>query len=329
MNETAAAPRPAEPRLLDRLRGALRTLHRSPRTEKAYVHWVRRFILFHGKRHPKDLAEAEVNVFLTHLAVAGRVSAPTQNQALCALLFLYRHVLERALGELAPVVRAPHRRRLPVVLSPEEIRRVLAESQGAERVYFTLIYGAGLRMTEGLHLRVKDLDFEQGVLVVRSGKGQKDRITVLPTSLQAALRDQLERARGIHGKDLAAGFGQVTLPYALAIKYPRAPAEWAWQYLFPADHRIFDPKTHQEVRHHLHERTVQRAFRAAVQRAGISRPATLHCLRHSFATHLLANGYDIRTVQELLGHRSLKTTMIYTHVLNRGGRGVRSPADLL
>lgn len=328
MTEAASPSRPAEPRLLDRLRSALRTLHRSPRTEKAYVHWVRRFILFHGKRHPKELGEAEVNAFLTHLAVAGRVSPPTQNQALCALLFHYRHVLDRQLGELAPVVRAPHRRRLPVVLCPDEVRRVLAESQGAEKIYFTLLYGAGLRMIEGLHLRVKDLDFEQGVLVVRSGKGQKDRITVLPASLQAGLRDQLERARGIHAKDLAAGFGQVTLPYALA-KYPRAPAEWPWQYLFPADHRILDPKTRREVRHHIHERTVQRAFRAAVLRAGISKPATLHCLRHSFATHLLANGYDIRTVQELLGHRSLKTTMIYTHVLNRGGRGVRSPADLL
>jgi integron integrase len=321
--------RSAEPKLLDRLRHALRTRHRSPRTEKAYVHWVRRFILFHGKRHPKELGEVEVNAFLTDLAVAGGVSPPTQNQALCALLFLYRHVLERELGELALVVRAPHRRRLPVVLSPDEVRRVLAQSEGPERVYFTLLYGAGLRMTEGLRLRVKDLDFDQGVLLARSGKGQKDRCTVLPSSLAADLRTQLERARAVHQKDLTAGFGRVTLPYALAAKYPRAPAEWPWQYVFPADHRVFDPKTQTQLRHHFHERTVQRAFRTAVLRAGIAKPATLHCLRHSFATHLLASGYDIRTVQELLGHRSLKTTMIYTHVLNRGGRGVRSPADLL
>jgi integron integrase len=275
------------------------------------------------------MAEPEINAFLTHLAVERKVSASTQTQALCAILFLYRHVLRIEIGELEGLIRAKRRRKLPVVLSVAEVKKVLGTMTGTPRLYAALLYGSGLRAMEGLRLRIKDIDFDSNEIIVREGKGRKDRRTVLPESLKPALRTHLDRVRAVHQRDLRDGWGEAPLPYALARKYPSAGRDWGWQYLFPASSRWRNRDTHQEGRHHLHERTVQRAFKAAVRQAGLAKPATLHCLRHSFATHMLANGYDIRTVQELLGHRNLKTTMIYTHVLNRGGRGVRSPADLL
>jgi integron integrase len=317
------------PKLLQQLSQALRARHMSRRTEQAYLHWSRRFILFHDKRHPRDLAEPEVNAFLTHLAVERKVSASTQTQALCALLFLYRHVLGIDLGDLGQLVRARRRRRLPVVLTRDEVRSVLAPTDGVYRIVLTLLYGTGLRLLEGLRLRVKDVDFSANQVTVRDGKGFKDRITMLPASIAAPLADHLRQVKKVHDRDLEDGYGRVFLPYALARKYPHAAAEWGWQYVFPATSRFHDPQGGTVGRHHLHETAVQRAFRQAVRRAGLVKHATCHCLRHSFATHLLQDGYDIRTVQELLGHRHLKTTMIYTHVLNRGGRGVRSPADAL
>lgn len=330
MSESASPDStPPPPKLLEQLTARLRARHMSRSTEKTYRHWVRRFILFHRKRHPAEMAEEEVNAFLSHLAVADKVSASTQNQALAAVLFLYRHVLGRDLGQLTGLIRARRRRKIPVVLSPEEVRAVFAQASGVEQLYLKLLYGTGMRVMEGLRLRVKDLDFSYDQITVRDGKGEKDRMTMLPTSLKPDLLEHLERVRALHQADLTAGFGRVALPYALARKYPRANAEWAWQWVFPASGRYQDEEANTERRHHLHERTVQRAFKEAAARARIGKHATLHCLRHSFATHILRNGYDIRTVQELLGHAHLKTTMIYTHVLNRGGLGVRSPVDLI
>jgi integron integrase len=316
------------PKLLDHLRLEIRGRQLSRRTEKAYAGWVRRFVLFHGKRHPREMAEAEVNGFLAHLAADRNVSSSTQTQALSALLFLYRHVLRKELSELE-ILRPRRRRRLPVVLTKEEVRAVLGELSGQHHLVATLLYGAGPRLLEALRLRVKDLDFERLQLTVREGKGGKDRVTMLPGRISPTLKDHLAAVRRLHQRDRAQGFGRVELPGALARKYPQAPAEWPWQFFFPAPNRYRIAATGEERRHHLHERAVQKAFKAAVRRAGLSKHATCHTLRHSFATHLLANGYDIRTVQELLGHRSVKTTMIYTHVLNRGGFGVESPADLL
>jgi integron integrase len=262
-------------------------------------------------------------------ATRRRCSASTQTQALCALLYLYREILGKQVGELEGLIRAKRRRRLPVVLTREEVRRVLAHVEGTERLFLTLLYGTGLRLMEGLRLRVKDVDFAENQITVRDGKGAKDRVTMLPVSLQDDLRRHLRGVERLHKKDLGEGFGKVYLPYALAKKYPAAPGEWVWQYVFPAAGRSRDPRSGIERRHHLPEQSIQRSFRRAVQKAGLAKAATCHSLRHSFATHLLTNGYDIRTVQELLGHRSVKTTMIYTHVLNRGGRGVQSPLDLL
>jgi len=317
------------PKLLDQVRDQIRVRHLSRRTEKAYLHWIRRFILFHGKRHPEEMAETEVNNFLSHLAVKGRVSASTQNQALSALLFLYRHILKRELGEFEDLVRARRKKKLPVVLSPQEVQQILERMTGINRLIASLLYGTGLRLLEGLRLRVKDLDFEYGQIQVRDGKGGKDRLTMLPERLAPQLAEHLKTARRLHDKDLRLGFGSVVLPAALARKYPNAGREWCWQWVFPAPNRYRDRSTGDERRHHVHERSIQRAFKRAVRGSGISKPATPHVLRHSFATHLLSAGYDIRTVQELLGHRSVRTTMIYTHVLNRGGLGVRSPIDLL
>ena len=263
------------------------------------------------------------------MAVEKQVSASTQTQALCALLFLYRHTLGIEIGELENLVRARRPRRLPLVLTPEEVKRVLGRLRATTRLYATLLYGSGLRMIEGLRLRVKDVDFACNQITVREGKGDKDRVTVLPDSPKPALEEHLRRVHAIHQQDLSDGYGEVPLPHALARKYPGASREWAWQYVFAATSRWRNVNTGEQGRHHLHERTVQRAFKDAARSAGIAKPASLHCLRHSFATHMLANGYDIRTVQEILGHRHLKTTMIYTHVLNRGGRGVKSPADFL
>lgn len=318
-----------EPRLLDRLREALRVRHMSKRTEEAYVQWVRRYILFHGKRHPSEMGEGEINAFLTYLAVERKVSASTQTQALCALLFLYRTVPEREVGELEGLVRARRRRKLPVVLTREEVRSVLAGLHGLDRLFLTLLYGTGMRLMEALRLRVKDVDFSSHQIIVRDGKGAKDRTTMLPTAVKPFLLEHLKEVKRLHDKDLREGYGEVYLPHALARKYPRAPREWGWQYIFPATALSVDPRSGVRRRHHLDERVFQKAFREAVKKVGIVKPATCHTLRHSFATHLLMDGYDIRTVQELLGHSSVKTTMIYTHVLNRGGRGVLSPLDSL
>jgi integron integrase len=330
VRETSAGPAggdPAEPRLLDRVRQALRLRHYSRRTEKAYVGWIRRFVLHHGRRHPREMGRPEVSAFLTHLAARERVSASTQNQALSALLFLYGQVLGADIGWLDDVVRARRPARVPVVLTREEVRAVLAELEGTQKLMASLLYGAGLRLLECCRLRVKDLELGRGEIVVREGKGGRDRVTILPGQLIAPLATQIERVRAQHARDLAAGAGSVELPQALERKYPRAPFDLGWQWVFPATRLYTDPASGRRRRHHLHESVLQRAVREAVLRAGIRKPASCHTLRHSFATHLLENGYDIRTIQELLGHRDVSTTMIYTHVLNRGGRGVRSPLD--
>ncbi|MBN1418595.1 MAG: integron integrase [Planctomycetes bacterium] len=321
------APGSRPPKLLERLRLALRSRHYSPKTERVYVHWARRFIFFHGVRHPKEMGAPEVNAFLTHLAVKEKVSASTQNQALCALLFLYRHVLSRELGDLGEVIRARRPKRLPVVLTREEVEAVLERLSGTLWLMASLLYGAGLRLMECLRLRVKDIDFSMGQIMVRNGKGGKDRLTVLPALLKEPLQAHLRQVREIHRRDLAAGHGRVVLPNALARKYPNAPAEWGWQWVFPQARRWRNPRTGEQGRHHVDASILQKAVKAAAASARIAKQVTCHSFRHSFATHLLEDGYDIRTVQELLGHNDVKTTMIYTHVLNRGGLGVRSPLD--
>jgi integron integrase len=318
---------PSGPRLLDRVRERLRIKHYSIRTEEQYVGWIRRFVRFHGKRHPRDMGAEEVEAFLTHLAVAGNVSASTQNQAKAALLFLYTQVLGVEVGWLKRVTSAKAGRRLPVVLTEEEVRALLAGLSGVHWLLASLLYGAGLRLMEAVRLRVKDVDFARREIVVRDGKGGKDRVTVLPARLIEPLRQQLAKARELHELDRLAGYGEVYLPFALDRKYPRAAREWAWQYVFPATVLSEDPRSGKLRRHHFDEQAVQRAVKNAVRRAGIVKPASPHTLRHSFATHLLQAGYDIRTVQELLGHADVSTTMVYTHVLNRGGRGVLSPMD--
>ena len=317
------------------MRAALRARHYSRRTEQSYCGWVRRYIRFHDLRHPADMAEPEINAFVTHLAVTENVSASTQTQARSAILFLYRHVLHRQVGELTELVRARKSARLPVVLTREEVRALLGElarsGPASADVWLiaSLLYGAGLRLNECLRLRVLDLDVSRGELVVRNGKGSKGRVTTLPRALRPAPRDQLRRAKTVHETDLAQGWGRVQLPDALARKYPRAPAAWRWQWVFPQQRRWTDRRTGEQGRHHVHPSVVQRAVRDAVGRAGIAKHATCHTLRHSLATNLLETGYDIRTIQELLGHKDVSTTMIYTHVLNRGGQGVRSPLDAL
>jgi len=315
--------------LLDRVRHAIRTRHYSHRTEEAYIGWIRRFVLFHGQRDPEQMGAAEVSRFLSSLAVERDVAASTQNQALAAILFLYKDVLDRDPGWVEGVVRAKRPQRLPVVLSQHEVQDLLSALHGVPWMVGTLLYGAGLRLMECLRLRVKDVDFDRGEIVVREGKGDKDRVTTLPASVAPRLRAHLERVRKQHAADLAAGFGRVWLPNALTRKYPNADREWGWQWVFPASTISTDPRTGEQRRHHLHESVPQRAIREARRRAGIARPVGPHTLRHCFATHLLESGYDIRTVQELLGHSDVRTTMIYTHVLNRGGLGVQSPADRL
>ncbi|GIK26609.1 MAG: integron integrase [Rhodocyclaceae bacterium] len=315
------------PKLLDQVRGKIRLKHYSIRTEQAYVDWIKRFILHFGKRHPRELGAADVEAFLTHLAVAGNVAASTQNQAKSALLFLYREVLETELPWLDNVERARAPKRLPVVLTRDEVHAVLSRLSGAHWLIASLLYGAGLRIMEALRLRVKDVDFARKEILVRDGKGFKDRVTMLPAALEAPLTEHLKRVKALHGQDLAAGRGAVYLPYALERKYPGSARDWAWQYVFPSANLAEDPRTGIERRHHLQDQAVQRAMRQAVRDAGVDKPATPHTLRHSFATHLLEGGYDIRTVQELLGHADVSTTMIYTHVLNKGGRGVTSPLD--
>jgi len=315
------------PRLLDQVRAAIRVHGYSRRTEKAYVAWVRRFVRFHGVRHPRELGETEVSAFLTYLAVERSVSASTQNQALSAILFLYRKVLKIELGWLDDLVRARRPSRLPVVLTRSEVAGILDHINGTPWLMASLLYGAGLRVLECARLRVKDVDFDRREIVVREGKGLKDRVTLLPEVLREPLGQHLERVCRQHRRDLARGLGSVELPTAIGRKYPRAPWQWGWQWVFPATRFYRDPMTGRQRRHHLHESVLQKTFKAAVQITGLSKPATCHTLRHSFATHLLEDGYDIRTIQELLGHRDVSTTMIYTHVLNRGGRGVRSPLD--
>jgi integron integrase len=317
-------------RLLDAVRMRVRARHYSLRTEEAYVGWIRRFVVFHGKRHPRELGEPEINAFLTHLAVREKVASSTQSQALAALLFLYRHVLEIPFPRLESLIRAKRPRRLPVVLTRDEVRTVLDRLDGAPKLVATLLYGGGLRLLEALRLRVKDVDFARGQITVRDGKGSKDRVTMLPSAIREPLLDHLGRVRELHRADLAVGFGAVLMPYALDRKYPGAAKEWGWQWVFPAASLGRDPRSRELRRHHVHESVIQKAVKQAVRAGGVDKPASCHTLRHSFATHLLESGYDIRTIQDLLGHKDVSTTMIYTHVLNRGGvRGVRSPADVL
>ena len=306
----------------------VRLRHYSPRTEEAYVGWIRRFILFHGTRHPDELGEGEVTAFLSHMASRG-VSASTQNQALSAILFLYEVVLEQRIRWMKQIVRAQRPARLPVVLSHGEVSALLSRLSGPVWLMASLMYGAGLRLLECAELRVKDINFDRGELTIRDGKGGKDRVTMLPGAMRAPLLDHLTRVKAQHEADPAAGRGSVALPGALPAKYPSAPREWAWQWVFPATRFYVDSTIGERRRHHLHESVLQRAVKDAARAAGIPRPATSHSPRHSFATHLLEAGYDIRTIEELLGHRDVSTTMIYCHVLNQGGRGARSPLDQL
>jgi integron integrase len=315
------------PRLLEQVRAEIRARHYSRRTEDAYVHWIRRSIVFHGRRHPRELGAPEVSAFLIWLAVKQHVAASTQNQALSGVLFLYRHVLRLDIGvvELLPRARMPTK--VPVVLSPSEVRQVLDQLIGVPRIVATLLYGAGLRLQECLELRVKDLDFERREITVRRGKGQKDRRVMLPDAVRKALEEHFEGVRRLHHADLAAGYGRVVLPGALDRKYPNACSDWLWQFVFPAGRICRDERFGAATRFHLHESAVQRAVTEAGRKAGLAKRVGCHTFRHSFATHLLESGHDIRTVQELLGHADVSTTMMYTHVLNRGGLGVKSPID--
>jgi len=325
----AATRRPEAPKLLEQMRRAIRVRHYSLRTEEAYLNWVRRFFAF-TRRHPRDLESAEINRFLTHLAVEKHVAASTQRQALSAILFLYREVLKIDPPWIDDVVRARQPKRLPTVLSKEEVAALLVRLEGTVQLVVMLLYGTGMRILECLRLRVQDIDFDLGVITVRDGKGHKDRTTLLPTACRQRLHDHLAHVRELHQRDLADGFGHVHLPTALARKYPHAAADWRWQYVFPAGSRGTDPRTNTTRRHHLHESVVRKAIYKARHETGISKKVGCHTFRHSFATHLLMNGYDIRTIQEILGHKDVKTTMIYTHVLNMsGGRGIVSPIDSL
>ena len=317
----------AKPRPLDRIRQAIRVRHYSYRTEQAYIQWVKRYIYFHGVRHPDELSETDVGAFLTHLAVSRNVSASTQNQALNAIVFLYKHVLNRPLSDITNGVRAKRLRRMPTVFSESEINRIFQHLDGRNWVIASLLYGAGLRLLECLRLRVKDVDFGRNEILVRDGKGGKDRITLLPQAPKEHLRRCVDRAKYIHNYDLHEGFGEVSLPNALQRKYPSAAKSFAWQYIFPSDRRSIDPHSKREKRHHLSPDVPQRAVKRAMRAGGILKHGGCHTFRHSFATHLLERGYDLRTIQELLGHSDVKTTEIYTHVLNRGGRGVLSPID--
>lgn len=315
------------PRLLDQVRQILRLKHFSLKTEKSYIHYIREFILFHNKQHPKDMGVAEIRAYLSHLAVEKNVAASTQTVALSALLFLYRQVLQIELPYIDEIERAKRPERLPVVFTRSEAKQILAHLDGTNHLVVSLLYGSGLRLMECLRLRVKDIDFEYQQIIVRDGKGSKDRVTMLPTSVIEPLKLQLQKTKTLHQQDITLGYGSVELPHALERKYPNANREWGWQFAFPSWKRSIDPRTKVVRRHHLYEQVVQRAVKQAIQQAGIAKHGGCHTFRHSFATHLLEDGYDIRTVQELLGHKDVKTTMIYTHVLNRGGRGVRSPLD--
>jgi len=314
-------------KLLIQLRDEIRTRHYSIRTEEAYTQWVKRFILFHNKRHPAEMGADEISSFLTHLAVYERVAASTQNQALNAIIFLYKEVLKLELNNLSNLIRAKRPEKLPVVLNKDEIEKILPNLDGVYHLIAGLLYGSGLRLLECLRMRVQDIDYKYKEITIRDGKGGKDRITILPASYTETLKLHLKKVKIIHQQDLKEGNGEVFLPNALERKYPYAPKSWGWQYVFPASKLSNDPRSNKIRRHHLTESMVQKKLKFAVRKAGVMKPATPHTLRHSFATHLLKNGYDIRTVQELLGHKDVKTTMIYTHVLNRGGFAVKSPVD--
>ncbi|MEO6401994.1 MAG: integron integrase [Vicinamibacteria bacterium] len=320
---------PPPVRLLDRVRQAIRSRHYSPRTEKAYIFWIRRFVVFNGRRHPDAMAEPEITRFLEALATRLRVSASTQNQAFSAILFLYRSVLGRELKGLQGTARAKMPERVPVVLSPNEVNQILQQMSGCSELAASLLYACGLRLSEAMQLRIKDIDFDRKEIVVRRGKGQKDRRTMLPPGLEIALLRHLIAVQERFEMDRRLGMGGVALPDRLARKYPNASREWTWQWVFPASRTFIDPHTGRRLRHHMHESMLQRAFREAVLKSGVTKAASCHTLRHSFATHLLERGYDLRTIQELLGHSDISTTMIYTHVLNRGGRGVQSPYESL
>jgi len=327
MDGNANTPPPKERRLLERVRNAIRRLHYSRRTEETYIHWIKRFIYFSDRRHPGEMGAAEVTAFLNYLARERSVAAATQNQALSALLFMYKEVLAEPLPWLDELDRVKKPARMPTVLTAGEVRRLLAAMSGTKWLMASLLYGGGLRLRECLKLRVKDLDFEYRQILVRDGKGAKDRVTMLPESLIDSLKGHLERVRRLHERDTARGYGDVELPDALARKYPRAPYEWGWKFVFPSHKLSTDPATGVIRRHHVYENFLIRGVKDAVRAAGIVKHVSCHTLRHSFATHLLESGYDIRTVQELLGHADVSTTMIYTHVLNKGGRGVVSPLD--
>lgn len=315
------------PRLLDQMRDRIRARHYSIRTERAYLDWAKRYVLFHDKRHPREMGAQDIEAFLSHLAMQGQMAASTQNQALAALRFLYKDVLNIDLPWLDGLTRAQRKEQRPVVLTRSEVQQILGRMTGVYGLIARLLYGTGMRLMEGMRLRVKDVDFERREIIVRDGKGAKDRVTMLPESLIQPLTVQLEHTRRIHEQDLHEGFGEVYLPVALESQYPNAGRQWGWQYVFPAERRSTEPRSGQVRRQHLDEKSVQRMMKKAVADTGIAKLATPHTLRHSFATHLLESGYDIRTVQELLGHKNVQTTMIYTHILNHGGRYVRSPLD--
>jgi integron integrase len=318
---------PHMPKLLDQVREVLRMKHYSIRTEQAYVNWIKRYIFFHHKLHPAEMGEDEIRAFVSDLASKKSVAASTQTVALSALLFLYRDVLKKDLPFVEGIERAKKPGRLPVVFTSTEVREVLARLDGVNYLIATLLYGSGMRLMDALRLRVKDIDFERNEIVVRAGKGEKDRVTMLPQSIKAQLQDHLKRVQILHQGDLRVGFGAVHMPYALERKYPKASKEWKWQYVFPARSLSIDPRSGKKRRHHISEDSLHRAVKQAIRQASIPKHGSSHTFRHSFAMHLLEDGYDIRTVQELLGHKDVRTTMIYTHVLNKGGRGVRSPLD--
>ena len=315
------------PQLLQQVRNVIRVKHYSIRTEQAYLNWIKKFIHFHNKQHPANLAENEITAFLNHLAVQKKVAASTQNQALSAILFLYKEVLSQEIGWLGNLQKAKQPERLPLVFTREEVRKVLLQLEGTYWLMASLLYGSGLRLMECIRLRVKDVDFRYKQITVRDGKGNKDRVTMLPQKLSPHLQRHIVRVKNLHERDLKEGFGEVYLPFALERKYPNASREFSWQYVFPAAKRSIDPRSGKNRRHHVGETVLQRAVKKAVLNTGINKPGSCHTLRHSFATHLLEDGYDIRTVQDLLGHKDIRTTMVYTHVLNRGGKGVRSPLD--
>jgi len=316
-------------RLLDQVRVVIRKKHYSYKTEQAYIHWIKRYIFFNNKKHPKDMAEKEISRFISHLAINRRVASSTQNQALNSIIFLYKHVLHIEIGDLGPMERAKRPKKLPVVMTTQEVERILGLIDGTKGLIARLLYGCGLRLMECMRLRVKDLDFNMNQVIVRSGKGDKDRVTMLPESLKPFLKEQLKKSKILHEKDLKDGLGEVELPFALTRKYRNAAKEWHWQYVFPSEKLSRHPRTGRIGRHHLNESVLQKAVKIAARKAGIPKPVSPHAFRHSFATHLLESGYDIRTVQELLGHNDVSTTMIYPHVMNRGGMGAKSPLDML